>query len=231
MGPPLVQIFGLVLTWGIWFWMATRNFSASANMIIAVGSTLAVIPIVFGGRRLLDRQPTVKRAIWVTTGVHYILAIFIGCAIIEATLLAQNWEGWAAPVPPWLGLSIMLVSGILLVVVVFNLALKGLGAPFAVALTRVVATDWMYAWTRNPMVLSGLAFLIGLGLWLQSSLFLIWLLAILSPAMLVFLKVYEERELEIRFGDAYLEYKTQTPMLLPSKPKTQKLTQNTGGKK
>jgi hypothetical protein len=43
----------------------------------------------------------------------------------------------------------------MLVLVVFNLALKGLGAPFVMAPHR---TDWLNAWTRNPMVLSAFAF-------------------------------------------------------------------------
>jgi protein-S-isoprenylcysteine O-methyltransferase Ste14 len=34
----------------------------------------------------------------------------------------------------------------------------------------------------------------------------------------VFLKVYEERELEIRFGEAYREYREKTPMLWPRRP-------------
>jgi protein-S-isoprenylcysteine O-methyltransferase Ste14 len=112
----------------------------------------------------------------------------------------------------------MVISGVMLVLVIFNLALKGLGAPFAIALTRVVATEWLYAWTRNPMILSAFAFLVGLGLWLQSSFFILWLLIVLSPAILIFLQVYEERELEIRFGDAYTTYKAQTPMLWPGRP-------------
>jgi protein-S-isoprenylcysteine O-methyltransferase Ste14 len=31
-------------------------------------------------------------------------------------------------------------------------------------------------------------------------------------------KVYEERELEFRFGPSYLEYKSKTPFLFPGKP-------------
>jgi len=37
----------------------------------------------------------------------------------------------------------------------------------------------------------------------------------------VFLKAFEERELEIRFGASYLEYKARTPMLWPRRPKAQ----------
>jgi protein-S-isoprenylcysteine O-methyltransferase Ste14 len=102
---------------------------------------------------------------------------------------------------------------------VVNLALKGLGAPFAISLSRKLAADWMYAWTRNPMVLAGLAFLLALGIWFQSTLFILWVLILFTPALLMFVKIYEERELEIRFGASYLEYKSRTPMLFPRNPK------------
>ena len=112
----------------------------------------------------------------------------------------------------------MIIAGSLLVLVIFNLVLKGLGMPFALSLTRVMVTEWSYAWTRNPMILSALAFLVGLGLWLRSAIFLIWLLIVLGPVIFVFLKVYEERELEIRFGANYLDYRQRTPMFFPRRP-------------
>jgi len=37
---------------------------------------------------------------------------------------------------------------------VINLALKGFGAPFFIVLSRKLAADWLYAWTRDPMVLA-----------------------------------------------------------------------------
>jgi protein-S-isoprenylcysteine O-methyltransferase Ste14 len=102
---------------------------------------------------------------------------------------------------------------------VVNLAVRGLGAPFFIALSRRVATDWMYAWTRNPMVLTILAFFLSLGIWFQSLLFVLWVTILFSPALLTFVKVFEERELEIRFGASYLDYKSRTPMLFPRRPK------------
>jgi protein-S-isoprenylcysteine O-methyltransferase Ste14 len=47
----------------------------------------------------------------------------------------------------------------------------------------------------------------------------LWALILVTPALLVFVKVYEERELEIRFGTSYLEYRSRTPMLFPRKPR------------
>lgn len=214
----IVNIVGLASSWIVWLWLINQTWSLPTAFGVAVGGVLVILPTVFIARRLLDRQPTVEQADIITTVVHYLVAIFFGSAVIAATEFGLNSPSWPIPIPAWLGLGIMLVSGFVILLVVVNLAVKGLGAPFAVALTRSVAADWMYAWTRNPMVVSGLAFLIGLGLWLQSALFLVWVLIVVSPAFLLYLKVYEERELEIRFGEAYLEYKTRTPMLLPRKP-------------
>jgi protein-S-isoprenylcysteine O-methyltransferase Ste14 len=46
----------------------------------------------------------------------------------------------------------------------------------------------------------------------------LWVLILFAPALLFFVKVFEERELEFRFGASYLEYKSKTPMLFPRKP-------------
>lgn len=214
----IINILGLSITWIIWLWLAGQELSMLTELAISVCGVLAIIPVVFIGRRMLDRQPTIERADLLTTIVHYLIAIFFGSAVIAATKFGLSSPDWLISLPSWLGLLLMLIAGLAILVVIINLAIKGLGAPFAVAFTRMVATEWMYAWTRNPMILSALAFLIGLGLWLQSSLFIVWVLAVVSPAFFVFVKVYEERELEIRFGENYLEYKTRTPMFFPRKP-------------
>jgi protein-S-isoprenylcysteine O-methyltransferase Ste14 len=68
------------------------------------------------------------------------------------------------------------------------------------------------------MVLAALAIAAALGVWFQSVLFIVWVLALLAPALLYFVKQYEERELELRFGASYLDYKARTPMLVPRRP-------------
>jgi protein-S-isoprenylcysteine O-methyltransferase Ste14 len=214
----LGNIAGLVLTWAVWLWLATQELATTIYLIVAVGGALAAIPLIFLGRWLLDKEPTVHRAERVTAWIHYALAILLGSAILTATRLGMESPTWPISLPSWVGITLMSISGLGLLLVIFTLVLKGLGAPFAIALTRVVVTDWIYAWTRNPMVISALAFLVGLGLWLQSGLFLVWILAVVSPVMLVFLTIYEERELEIRFGEDYRNYKASTPRFLPRRP-------------
>ena len=101
--------------------------------------------------------------------------------------------------------------------VVLNLAFKGLGAP-GILLSRKLAVDWLYSRTRNPMVLAGIAFFLSLGIWFRSTLFLLWVLVLFTPAILFFVKIYEERELELRFGTSYLDYKNKTSFLWPKRP-------------
>jgi len=214
-----LRIALLVFTWLIWLWVLDQSLSNIINLSIIVGSILLVFPIVWVGRIILDRRPIMSRAVWITTFVQFAVGNLFALAIIRAATTHQDWSGWVLPVPAEIGLLLAIITGAAFLLTVVNLALKGLGAPFAIALSRKLAADWLYAWTRNPMVLAGLAFLLSLGIWFQSALFVLWVVILVAPALLVFVKVYEERELEIRFGASYLEYKSRTPMLFPRKPR------------
>jgi protein-S-isoprenylcysteine O-methyltransferase Ste14 len=214
-----LRIALLALTWLIWLWALNQPLSNIMNLSIIVGCVLLIFPFVWLGRKVLDNRPTTSRATWVTTFVHYAVGILLGIAIIRAVTTHQDWSGWTLPIPVEIGLLLVIITGAAALLTVVNLALKGLGAPFAIALSRKLAVDWFYAWTRNPMVLAGLSFLLALGVWFQSTLFVLWVFILVTPALFVFVKIYEERELEIRFGTPYLEYKSKTPMLFPKKPR------------
>lgn len=215
----LIRSALLVLTWLLWVWMLERPLSNIQNLSAIVGGVLLVFPVVWVGRKMLDKRPTMGRAIWLTTFVHFGLGLLFGISIIRAVTTHQDWSGWMLPVPSEIGVALVIITGTACLVTVVTLALKGIGAPFFIVLTRKLAADWLYAWTRNPMVLAALAFLLALGIWFQSTLFVFWVLFLFTPALLFFVKVYEERELEIRFGASYLEYKSRTPMLFPGRPR------------
>jgi len=215
----LARVALLAFIWFIWWWALNAPLSNVMNLSIIVGGVLLVFPLVWLGRKILDRHQTISRVAWTTTFVHFALGFLFGVPIIRAVTTHQDWSGWVLPVPSEIGLVLVIITGAVLLLTVVNLALKGFGAPFFIALSQKLAADWLYAWTRNPMVLAGLAFLLSLGIWFQSVLFVLWVLILFAPALLVFVKVYEERELEIRFGASYLEYKSRTPMLFPRRPK------------
>jgi protein-S-isoprenylcysteine O-methyltransferase Ste14 len=216
----LVRVALFALICFVFWWVSDAQFSPPLNLSIIVGGVLLTFPLVWLGRKILDKQPTVLRAIWVTTFVHVGVGFTFGVPLIRAVTAPRDWLGWVLPVPSEIGLVLVTLTGAACFLVVANLALRGFGAPFFIVLSRKLAVDWLYARTRNPMVLAALAFFLSLGIWFQSLPFVLWVLILFTPAILFFVKVYEERELEIRFGASYLEYKSRTPMLFPGSPRS-----------
>jgi protein-S-isoprenylcysteine O-methyltransferase Ste14 len=212
----LVRVALLALIWCVFWLAADARLSSVMNLSVIVVGVLSTYPLVWLGRTILDRRQTIGHAVWTTTFVHCALGLTLGVPIVRAVTTHRDWPGWALPVPSGIGFALVIATGAASLLIVLNLALKGLGAPFFIALSRKLTADWFYAWTRNPMALAGLAFFLSLGIWFQSALFVLWVLILFAPAVLFFISVYEERELEIRFGDAYRRYRAATPFLWPS---------------
>ncbi len=209
----LVRVALLAFISFVFWWASIASLSDVANLSIIVGGTLLIFPVAWLGRKLLDRNQTAVALI--TTFVHFAVMLLVGVPIIRALNTHQDWLGWVLPIPSEIGRALVIITGAACLLTVLNLALKGFGAPFFIVLSRKLAADWLYARTRNPMVLATLALGISLGIWFQSVLFVLWVLILFAPALLTYVKVYEERELEVRFGASYLEYKSRTPMLFP----------------
>jgi protein-S-isoprenylcysteine O-methyltransferase Ste14 len=110
---------------------------------------------------------------------------------------------------------VLLSSGFLLVAISnHTLAKMGRGGA-AFLLTEQVVREGIYKWTRNPMSLGFYMMCFGVGLVAGSTFVALGALLIVIPVHVVNLRYFEERELEIRYGSAYLEYKKQTPFLFP----------------
>lgn len=200
-------------------WVQQTPFHPAISVGLIVGGILLMFPASAVARRVLDRAPTPARGARVTLGLHVILMILLGNAVVEAVKTGNAWPGWTLPVPRALSVPLLWITGLAALLAVVNLAIIGLGAPFAPALSQRLATSCMYRWTRNPMGLGTLAFLATLGLWFRSTLFVAWALLLVSPAWLYFVVVYEERELEIRFGEGYRQYRARTPLIIPGRPR------------
>jgi protein-S-isoprenylcysteine O-methyltransferase Ste14 len=202
------------------FWAtASVALPKTVNLCVIFGGIWLTLPAAWVGRRILDRGHTPGHAVWATTFMHCAMGFTLGVPFFRAFVTYQDWRGWVLPVPPRVGSALVIITGAACAVTVANLALKGFGAPFFVVLSRKLAADWLYAWTRNPMVLAALSWFVSLGIWFRSALFVLWVLVVFTPALLFFVKVFEERELELRFGASYLEYKARTPMLIPRRPR------------
>ncbi len=79
---------------------------------------------------------------------------------------------------------------------------------------RVVVAD-AYRRTRNPMSLGYYLSCVSLAFLSGSALLTGYVLLGVIPAHLFFLKFFEERELELRLGTSYRDYKQAVPFLFP----------------
>ena len=122
---------------------------------------------------------------------------------------------------PWrtffLVLGILLAMPGLYFLVITNKLLRTLGSGAnAFRLTKRIVADDIYKRTRNPMSLGFYLWTLAIGLCSGSTFITLVVLLGWIPAHIFFLKYFEELELELRFGESYLEYKKSVPFLIPN---------------
>jgi len=91
---------------------------------------------------------------------------------------------------------------------------RGQGQP-GFFLTKKVVDTYPFKFTRNPGSLGFYLLLLSLALFSSSFSFTMWLLLVLIPAHTFHLRFFEELELELRFGQSYIEYRNRVPFLIP----------------
>ncbi|MFX1391601.1 MAG: methyltransferase family protein [Promethearchaeota archaeon] len=92
---------------------------------------------------------------------------------------------------------------------------KGSPVPLKGTQTVMLVIKGPYKYTRNPMVFGYILIWIGLG-FLFNSIFLLFGFSLLITLLLiVFVKLWEEKNLEKRFGNSYSEYKKRVSFLIP----------------
>lgn len=129
--------------------------------------------------------------------------------------LAYGLERWA-PLPAWREIAALRWLGWGIVAAGLALAIAGIARFRAVGTTfhptgaaDALADNGIYAWSRNPMYVGGLALFAGLGLALRSP----WLLLevpVLLLALTKFAIEPEEAYLTRRFGEPYRAYLRRT---------------------
>ncbi len=113
-----------------------------------------------------------------------------------------------------LGVILLLIGFILFIV--SNLVLQGVGdGRAAFFLTKNVVEVYVYKLTRNPMSLGFYLTCLALGLLAGSTYFTLWLIIEVIPSHVFYLKFFEERELELRFGKSYMNYRKMVPFMIP----------------
>jgi protein-S-isoprenylcysteine O-methyltransferase Ste14 len=110
---------------------------------------------------------------------------------------------------------VFIVSGILFalwsIYVQFTI---GRGTPAPVMATQKLIIQKPYSYCRNPMALGTIVLYLGVAA-LIGSISAVVLVLIWTVLLLIYIKFLEEKEMEMRFGEAYQEYRKQTPFIIP----------------
>ena len=114
----------------------------------------------------------------------------------------------------WIGV-LFILAGLILAIWTVRLQLtlgKGTPAPWDPAVELVI--EGPYRHSHNPMITGAFLVLIG-----EAALFQSWLIAgwffLFWLANLIYIPFVEEVQLEKRFGESYLSYKSQVPRWIP----------------
>ena len=90
----------------------------------------------------------------------------------------------------------------------------GKGTPMPLMATRKLIVQAPYSYSRNPLAFGLITLYFGISICIGSVSSLI-MVVVFSTIILSYIKFIEEKELERRFGDAYVKYKQTTPFIIP----------------
>lgn len=176
---------------------------------------------------LLKKNPSEKVRIITTIILHHIglfaflLPIVIGTFYPGITYYDKILGIQSLPYRPLLvTIGILLAPISIFYIFVSCLGIGGLGqgSP-GINLTKKLVDELVYKTTRNPMSFGFYSGCLALGFLAGSTYFTLLTLIEIIPLHILYIKKFEELELEMRFGQSYIEYKKNTPFLIPNIPK------------
>jgi protein-S-isoprenylcysteine O-methyltransferase Ste14 len=93
----------------------------------------------------------------------------------------------------------------------------GRGTPMPLVATQKLVVNKPYSYCRNPLFFGLINFYFGISIMIDSvSSF--GMVTIFSLIIMLYIKLIEEKELEIRFGNQYTAYKKKTSFIIPRRP-------------
>jgi len=129
------------------------------------------------------------------------------CAVLVGIALNLAWPVNFMPRNIWVLGFVIVVSAVVLFLLSYReFRAAGTSVRGSTSSTTIVRTG-PYRFTRNPIYLAFILFVLGLSIWLNN----LWMLVTLFPAVGIIAMVViprEERSLERNFSDRYLSYKS-----------------------
>jgi len=88
------------------------------------------------------------------------------------------------------------------------------GTPFPMLPTKKLLIIGPFKYCRNPMTLGTIMAYSGIAVMIGSYTALLFVI-LFAMMLIAYIKLVEEKELELRFGKEYVDYKNDTPFIIP----------------
>ncbi|UCH94132.1 MAG: isoprenylcysteine carboxylmethyltransferase family protein [Candidatus Aminicenantes bacterium] len=227
-----INMFGNLILWpilliGISGWTLVSGKASNLGMTVAAwialgAGSLSFLIYIYTQSTLPDKQgynvpPGNVIFRFIIRMIEVISVSYIGVPAL--CKLLENLFGFTITLPSpynWLGL-VLLAPGLGFGIwTMYTYASRGKGTTVPYEPTQQLITEGPYRYLRNPMVLATHFIMAGLVVILSSYILLFIVLSAIKESHKYIVRV-EENEMEIRFGQAYLDYKTRVPRWIPWK--------------
>ncbi len=157
-----------------------------------------------------------RRVLWSVAGALFwygavAIIIFLAPIVDRATGIRMSIP-LALRLP--LGIILLLI-GVPTVVWTIIRFLRTKGSPIPFNPPPALVVNGLYRIVRNPMHAGWTVSLFGVAVLMQSFTLLAIFIPLFIIVHIVYLKFVEEKELEKKFGQAYIDYKKKVPMFFP----------------
>jgi len=166
---------------------AEREYSPGKRFIALIIEGILFVGILPG--ILVYSSPLLDHRFELPRLAYGAVNVIIGCVFIAAGILFALWS----------------------IYIQFTI---GRGTPVPLMATQKLITQRPYNYCRNPMALGTIVFYLGIAA-LIGSISAVALVLIWAILLIVCIKFLEEKEMEMRFGKLYREYRKQTPFIIP----------------
>jgi protein-S-isoprenylcysteine O-methyltransferase Ste14 len=145
--------------------------------------------------------------------VFILLVPTVVAGLVPWRIAAGGGRGLMNPLFKPVALPLWFSGASILLWTIWDFTFKGRGTPAPVDPPEELVVEGLYRYSRNPMYLGVLAALLGHVLWQQTARMLAYAVYI-GASFHAFVILYEEPNLEKRFGAAYQRYRQSVPRWL-----------------
>lgn len=146
----------------------------------------------------------------------FLFALPAGVVALESSVGSGGWQ-FGGPACAWCGGSLFALGGSLGLASGLVMAVRGRGTPLPADCARELVVVGPYRYIRNPMAVAGLTQGVAVGVFLGSPAVIAY--AVLGgPVWHLFVRPWEEADLERRFGEPYRRYRAAVRCWLPRLP-------------